>query len=134
MRLLVHSPTKDNPVALPKAQLRYGPSVLEFFEIVAVAIYLLCALLTLAATWFDRSNAKLIIPCFIFLGIGFSPVPRWVVVLMPFLAGITLLAFRKRTKREPFDYQKHLLALRDNGTLSQAEYAEESARIANHGS
>lgn len=113
--------------------LRYGVLVFEFYEIVAVPIYLLCFVVSLAVAWFDRRNARLLIPCLVFLGIGFAPVPAWVAILMPMLAALTLLLFRKTTKHEPFDYQKHLLALRDHGILSQAAYEEESARIAGHG-
>jgi hypothetical protein len=113
--------------------LRYGDGVLEFFEIVSVLLYALCALVVCVVAWFDRTNTKLILPCFVFLGIGLAPVPGWVVVVMPFLAALTLLAFHARAKREPFDYQKHLLVLRDNGALTQAQYEEESARIAGRG-
>ena len=114
--------------------MRYGLAVLEFFEIVAVLIYSMCAFITIAIAWLNKNNARLIPPCFLFLVVGFfAPVPSWVVVIMPMLAIVTLLSFRKTTKREPFDYQRHLLALRDNGTLTQAQYEEESARIANHG-
>ncbi len=117
---------------MPKrASVRYGRLVLEFFEIVNVLIYALCALVTLIFYWFERENAKLILPCFVFLAIGLAPVPTWTAVLMPFLVAATLLSFRKKAKPVHFDYQKHLLALLDNGTLTQKQYDEESSRIGN---
>jgi hypothetical protein len=117
---------------MPKGHsLRYGGAVLEFFEIVTIVVYALCALVTGIVAWFERANVKLIFPCFAFLAIGIAPVPTWAVVLMPFLVVFTLLSFRKTTKNPGFDYQKHLLALLDNGTLSQDQYDEESSRISN---
>ncbi|MCP4444777.1 MAG: hypothetical protein GY811_05455 [Myxococcales bacterium] len=106
--------------------------VLEFFDIVAAIIYALFVLLALAMAWLDRANTKLIPPCLLLLAFGFAPIPRWLVVLLPFLVSIILLSFRKREKSEPFDYARHLLALRDNGTLSQAKYEQEKARLAAH--
>lgn len=105
--------------------------MLEFFEIVAVVVYLLCALVTGILAWFERENVKLLVPCFAFLAIGMAPVPTWVSILMPFLVVTTLLSFRKKKANLGFDYQKHLLALLDNGTLSQKQYEEESSRIRN---
>lgn len=135
----MHESPKGAPTCrIPNSgSLRYGGAVFEFFEIVAVLIYALCALVTGILAWFERDNVKLILPCYSFLAIGMASifagpfVPIWAVVLMPFLVVFTLLIFRKKAPRRHFDYQKHLLALLDSGRLTQAQYDEESSRIGN---
>lgn len=112
--------------------LRYVQAVLEFFEIVTIVIYALLTLVTLTLGWFDAKNARLILPSIVMLALGVVFHGTLLTLLMPLGVVALLLVFRHSTKREPFDYQKHLLALLDSGTISQAQYEEESARITDY--